>query len=39
MIEKEVLENIKSLTSENKKNSILIGVSGGIDSFFGGCYF
>ena len=34
MIEKEVLENIKSLISENKKNSILIGVSGGIDSVF-----
>ena len=33
MILKEVLENIKSLTLENK-NSILIGVSGGVDSVF-----
>ena len=34
MILKEVLKNIKSLTLENKKNSILIGVSGGVDSIF-----
>ena len=34
MILKEVLKNIKSLTLENKKNSILIGVSGGVDSVF-----
>ena len=33
MILKEVLKNIKSLTLENKK-SILIGVSGGVDSIF-----
>lgn len=34
MILKEILKNIKSLTLENKKNSILIGVSGGVDSIF-----
>ena len=34
MIVKEILKNIKSLTFENKKNSILIGVSGGVDSVF-----
>ena len=34
MILKEVLKNIKSLTFKNKKNSILIGVSGGVDSVF-----
>ena len=34
MILKEILKNIKSLTLENKKNNILIGVSGGVDSIF-----
>jgi len=34
MILKEVLKNIKSLTLGNKKNSILVGVSGGVDSVF-----
>ena len=34
MIEKKVLKNIKSFVPENKKDSILIGVSGGVDSVF-----